>query len=255
MTQREAFLFERPKVIPVARTIFGERAQQRLKAYNEFVSQFSNRKARDVLGILSYNPETQDLEQSNLFTSIALSQIGTDKRTARLSDLTKTLTSEDGDAFFDGIYAIAPEVCLRSVGDSDAYNDLVARRLAKKLKIKRLSGTTLVIGGLALAEDERSPYGLFLVPTQSTIVTEAPALAYKGKDNFNFSEVDDSGIPIPREDGVKTCWIRKDGLSMFFVNWRDLFTDGRYLAFSDRYGRVVEMSAEGVAQNLDAYKA
>lgn len=251
MTQRETALIERPKVIPVARTLYGARAEERLKTYRKFIEQFSNQKAKDSLGVLTYNEQTQDLEQSNLFSSIAMAQTDIEsKRTARLADLTKILTQDD--AFFDGIYAVAPEICLRSVGDSYVNNDFVARELAKKLKIKRFGGTPFVVTDLTLVEDERSAYGLILVPTQTTRIVKAPALAYKGNDTFRFSEVDENNTPIPREDGIRTCWVRKDGLSGFYVGRHVLNSGNRGLAGSDGGGRVVEISAEGATQNFEA---
>jgi len=214
-------------------------SEQEQATYEEAVkSRFNSEKARKTLTI----PE----KGSSLFKILFLNDLGI--RTATLPEL--DLAHANDPDFLKGVYADAPEVVLRSAGDSYERNDFIAKQLAKAMK-KRKFNHSWIVKGLKPVEDENSAYGLSLEPTEGFESIEAPDF-----DNENngrsFSRINpDYSIEW---EGNRTFYAKQKGLSRWDLDDSDLGSSWGSLGGSGSSGRVVVIDAKGVAPaNLGQY--
>ena len=92
---------------------------------------------------------------------------------------------------------------------------------------------------MGIKEDSHSPYGLGFKKRNSFDFFEAPELGYEN-NRKKFKILDERGMPIFDENGVRTLYTRSDGLSRLYLGRDlDLFSDWDGLSGSDEYGRVV----------------
>ena len=211
--------------------------QEQQEAYKQACNQYSG-KARDSLNISK--------NASNLFKILLLNQIGI--TTSTLPQLEEAV--ENG-LDLKNFYVDGREVVLRSAGDSHSPNDYLAKNLADYFAREHFE-TPLVIRGLRIRQDDNSDYGLLLVPTDKTEIFEAPDLGDENNGR-RFSKINpDYSIEFDEENGTKTLFTRKDGLSRFCLSRGQYLDSGsRYLADSNCNGRVVVVSAGGAQENFD----
>jgi len=227
----------------IARKLAGDSAKQYLSVYEQAIAKF-NPKAQKRLKVCSLN-SAGELQGSNTFARALLGrnpQIGI--RLGNLYDLL-TISNRNSNYLF-GTYEDDNAVVLRSLQDpANSSNDYLARTLAKKLGIKEFSAP-FVITNLDVEDDERSGYGLVLVPTSSTKVIEAPGLAGSNNER-RFTLYDSNGMPIFNDAtdkiGKRIVWTRDKGLSGLCLGG-DLNLVSGYgnLADSSGGGRTVELS-------------
>jgi hypothetical protein len=208
-------------------------SEQEQRKYENAIRKFDSEKARNSLNV--------PIEGSNLWKILLLNQIGI--RTATIPELECAF---ENDMNLKGTYEDGREVILRSVGDSYQPNDFIARDLAEKLKIKRLSGNPLIVTGLNPIENTSSEYGLVLDSTTATQVIEAPDFSHKNNQR-KFLRINPD-YTIEWSDKGRTFYSRGNGLSRLGLG-RDLGLDSDWdsLSGSGSDGRVVVIDAEGVA--------
>ena len=196
------------------------------KHYEDAVRQLKNEKARDSLNV----PKNG----SNLWKILLLNQIGI--RTATLAELDQIAQASDD--FLRGTYEDSASVALRSNGDSYQKNDYLAKSLARLIR-KRTFKEPVVVNGLGIKEDSHSPYGLGFKKRNSFDFFEAPELGYEN-NRKKFKILDERGMPIFDENGVRTLYTRSDGLSGLLLDgYLSLDSDWGNLSNSGEYGRVV----------------
>ena len=196
------------------------------KHYEDAVRQLKNEKARDSLNV----PKNG----SNLWKILLLNQIGI--RTATLAESDQIVQASD--SFLRGTYEDVAPVALRSNGDSYERNDYLAKSLARLIR-KRTFKEPIVVNGLGIKEDSHSPYGLGFKKRNSFDFFEAPELGYEN-NRKKFKILDERGMPIFDENGVRTLYTRSDGLSWLYLG-RDLNLASNWVILSDSNvdGRVV----------------
>lgn len=229
----------------MARMLAGERAKERLSWFEKARKGY-NPKAQKTLGVCYIN-ENGEIEGSNIFARCLLSKVSpTGTRIANILDLLQ-MSDRDG-KYLRGTYGDDNAIVLRNLNDSeDPDNNYLARILAKKLKIRNIK-IPLVITDLTIKEDEKSDYGLVLVPTDTTKVIEAPQLTGRN-DGRRFTLYDANGMPIFKKEtdtnGKRQVWTRDDGLSSLSLSiGLSLNSDCSNLKFSYHFGRTVELSRE-----------
>lgn len=187
---------------------------------------------------------------SNSFKILLLNQIGI--RTATLPEL--DLLVDNNPEFLRGTYEDASIVALRGAGDSVQGNDYVAKGLAKLTKKKRFPHT-VILEGLKLKEDAKSPYGLSFAEGEKFRFFEAPDFDHVNNQR-KFSRINPDYSITFDDKGTRTFYSRPEGVSRLCLNWYlglDSYIDD--LANSIDYGRVVVVSAEGTRENFESYVA
>jgi hypothetical protein len=99
--------------------------------------------------------------------------------------------------------------------------------------------------------EDKEGYGIALVPRDDfkAVSDERLKGEYHGK---TFSEVDELGLPEFVKGGKRTWYAKNNGLSrLCLLGNLIVFSDDEVLAGSGGVGRVVVVSAEGTAENLE----
>jgi hypothetical protein len=216
------YLVEVPMIVPRASFVTGEKAQEFLKEYNEYVDEFyGEKKARAALGNFSLY-EGGILGGSGLFGDVAANEIlGWDCETiATPADLEKVVrTSPEA---LKGTRQITA-VVLRGDGDSYGLNNFLAKDLARKIK-ERQGGNIkfpvmvyLTDLGLSPSGEESNHYGLVLKLAHDAEIIYAPELAAENSGR-KFLETDENGLPVLCEEGfdekgARTLIAGGDGIS------------------------------------------
>jgi len=250
-----------PRNMEVARILAGERGKERLGQFEKALTGY-NSKAQETLKVYSINSAGK-LVGSNVFARALLDTTAPEgTRGANIAELLRI--SDQDSALLSGTYEDVNSAVLRTLEDPQRpANTYLGKTLAKKLGIRQIKNP-LVITNLTVKDDERSEYGLILVPSKKTQVIDAPQLV--GKNNQRkFTLYDNNGLPIFNEDTDKTgkrqVWTRDAGLSrLYLIRNLNLYSNNENLALSNDVGRVVEISDEvadaNFAQKLDKiYKA
>jgi hypothetical protein len=190
---------------------------------------------------------------SNIFARCLLDMVSpANTRRANIADL--LLISDRNGKYLSGTFEDDNAVVLRSLKDaSNSNNNYLAKTLAKRLGVKRLEDPW-VVTNLAVRDDEKSAYGLILVPTDATKMIVAPQLK-KENHKRRFTLYDANGMPIFNDKTDKTgkrqVWTRDNGLSRLCLYWDlSLYSDDGDLANSNDVGRVVELSSEAADANF-----
>lgn len=174
-------LIPREEDYPIARFL----SEEEFERYKHEIERFEEM-ARRSLNILRLNPETGEVEGSNLWVILLLNQIGI--RTATLPELDRL--AELSPELLREHYADAREVILRS--DSDGYpNHSLTRYLARKAKERNLQPspeTPIIIRGLRMRINKKSTYGLALKVTDETEMFHAPDFSYRN-DRRRFTRI------------------------------------------------------------------
>ncbi|MBS3093223.1 hypothetical protein J4456_01430 [Candidatus Pacearchaeota archaeon] len=191
--------------------------------FKESINQFSG-KAYDSLNI----PKDGSLNGSNVWKVLWLNQTGI--RTATIPEIySATDNGSNGDLF--------------------SNNNYLAQKLAEDLHLTNFDNP-YIVKGLKIKEDEKSVYGLsFLVDTAEVI--EAKDFHYKN-NRKKFTRINEDYSIEFNDEGTRTLYTRKDGLSRLFVSGVcGLSSNDFHLAYSYDLGRVVVVSdAEGAAPNF-----
>jgi len=220
---------------PKIRFIFPEEQSR----FEGSIKQFSG-KAYDSLNI----PKDGSLNGSNVWKVLWLNQTGI--RTATVPEIYSAI---DNGMNLRGKYEDGREVILRSNGDSCSKNDYLAQQLASDLHLTTFDNP-YIVKGLKIKPDEKSFYGLsFLVDTAEVI--EAKDFHYKN-NRKKFTRINEDYSIEFNDEGTRTLYTRKDGLSRLFVSGVcGLSSNDFHLAYSYDLGRVVVVSdAEGAAPNF-----
>lgn len=225
----------REAVWPVARFLSNEEQAK----YKEAVKTFNSETARKNLDF-----------SSNLFKIVLLNQIGIP--TATIQELVDARDL----GLLKRFYADSSEVVLRSAGDSYQQNDLLAKKLGRKIgkRSTRPYENPFILKGFKTKESEDYDYALTLVPADNFQFIEAPDFHHKNH-NRKFSRINpDYSIEFD-DNGDKTLYTRDNGLSGASISDNgSLFSNWSSLANSNSDGRVVAVDAEGVApKNFEAY--
>lgn len=239
--------------VETARKLSGKQASERLALYEEARAQF-NSVAKKTLGVCSVNADGE-FRGSNVFARALLNRFSPEgTRLGNLYDFLKI--SDKSPAYLSETYEEDNAVVLRSLEDSaNSANTYLAKTLAKKVGVKSFK-VPLVVTHLDVKDDERSEYGLVLVPSLSTKVVVAPSLVGSNNER-RFTFYDANGMPIFNEDTDKTgkrrVWTRDRGLSGLYLS-RNLYLGSNdvNLAVSSGDGRVVELSSEAVDADFEA---
>ena len=199
-----------------------------LQAYNDSIQKY-NERARETLGKL--NHAGVELTGSSPFMLVHLVNSGAlpeDVRLATRADLEVT-TSKCGD-FLSGNY-VDFGLALKTAGDSYKPNDLPAKVIAKDLEkrgVEIRSGKLIPFAVLKPEEHDNSAYGV----------------VFKLNDGATKDSVLDLGQ-------FEWDYTRDDGLSCaHFDSNRNWNSDGRGLAGSGGYGKVVVVSGGATAQKI-----
>ena len=195
--------------------------------YNEAVKQFRNEKARDSLRV--------PLNGSNLFKVLLLNQIGI--RTCILSELEQIVQS--GNDILRSALVDTPSVVLRSYGDSfSEKNDYLAKTLAAFIK-KRDFNEPIVVNGLKLVEDNKSPYGLNFDKGSNFNYFEAPQLNDLNSRK-KFVKLNEQGMPIFNNEGMRTLYTSPFGLTrLYLISHIGFHSNFGELAASIGMGRIL----------------
>ncbi len=201
---------------------------------------------------MSYDKETQTLTGSNVFAVARIDSIlkPLGMRVANLRDLSRP---EVMARVKDKHYTDTPALILRSTDDSYERNLPMIAQLVKVIEQanEKLQLPVMVTGFDVKQIRTRKGYGLAIVPRDDfqAVSDERLSGSYDGK---KFSDVDEKGIPKFDSNGKRTWYARSNGLSRLCL-YRDLGLNSgdSDLANADGDGRVVLVSAEGTAQNLE----
>ncbi|MEK6928154.1 MAG: hypothetical protein AABX11_07005 [Nanoarchaeota archaeon] len=240
-----------PRTLEVARVLAGERAKSRFEAYQNAVKEY-NPKAQKTLNVYSLDSDGR-IVGSNIFGRTLLDKVtpkGT--RGASMQDLLRL--SDQEPELLRGTYEDTNAVALRSLNDSqNSANNYLAKTLAKKLNVRSFK-EPLLVTNLEIKDDERSEYGLILVPSKNTNVIVAPQLSVQNRER-KFTFYDQNGLPIFNDETDKTgkrqVWTRDSGISRLYLYWNLILNSGiENLASSFSVGRVVEVSDEVAGADL-----
>lgn len=243
LTPRELVL---PEVGTLEADILGA-YQERIKSYGE--------KARKTLDVLS--GKKSDLKGSNCFAPIILRDLlPTGTRLATMADLGRA--TEINPRFLNGLYADTGLV-LRTANDSYEPNAFLAGSLTRQFQDRGInleSPKVVYFDALELGETFDSDYGLVFNLSERAKVGENIFDAPELTEGFSFKTMDERGIPIKDEEGNRTLYVKRDGLSRFYLGGNSgVDSDGGVLAYSGVNGRVVVVSAEGTRADFNGYLA
>ncbi len=184
---------------------------------------------------------------SNVFYVVGVNEVIRKEglRTANPADLERVLRKNVLN--LRGFYEDTALV-LRTEGDSYEDNDYLVKSLAGQLKKRRGIGLknpwVIPLAGLDLVSDGMSAYGLAFRLRADAKVIEAPQLAHENNQK-RFSQADRWGLPIFNENGDRTLYTRKDGISKLSLYGEDLYSDADLysdpedLGGSTKDGRVI----------------
>ncbi|MSS74458.1 hypothetical protein EXS72_02345 [Candidatus Pacearchaeota archaeon] len=242
-------LIEIPKTIPSASFIQGDDAQAFLEEFNAKAQEMYGGQSGRVT-VLTYDLKSKIVRGSTPFAVAHADAIGKSLgvRVATMADLEKVLVT--GALPLSGTYEDTALV-LRSVGEPNEY---LARNLAEQVEArgKKIGKVPMVVQlrGLQVVADAKSDYGLAFKLTDESEITEAPYLIEKNNEK-RFNRLDESGAPIFANDGNRTLYTRKSGLSRLHFSW-DLVvgSDGENLASSNDSGRVAFVRGEAAGADF-----
>lgn len=231
MAKDKGVILTRNVVFPTAR--FLTEAQQ--EAYEQSIQRYSGR-TRKVLDI--------PRKGSNLFKVLYLDQMLPEgERIATPADWQDIRDKKD---YLVGLHLDAPEVVLRSAGDSYKPNDFVAKDLAKKIHEGTFKNP-IVITGLKLRQDSNSSYGFVFELTDKSEKIEAPEFAHSNNGR-EISRLDERGFPIFDDNQDMAFYTRDNGLSRLYLSGLlSVDSSDGNLEISEADCRVVVVSAEGRA--------
>ena len=243
-------LIEIPAFIPTIGFLEGEFGKAVLEEYQGRVK--ADYRDASALRVLFYDNGV--VVGSNPFAVVLVNGIVGEEglRTATPADLERALKA---DALqLRGQYEDTGLV-LRS---EDSPNEYLARNLMAQIKARNPKAkmpAMIPLCGLELVTDNNSPHQLaFRLRDNAEIFYDLSVLNKDG--NFSSEDVDEkTGLPKKTgSNGDRHLYTRNSGLSRLYLD-RGLVadSDGEDLADSDGSGRVVVVSAEGTAKNLEQY--
>lgn len=243
-------LIEVPAFIPSINFLEGDFGKAVLKEYQGRVK--TDYRDASVLGILSYDNHV--VAGSNPFAVVLVNQIVASEglRTANPADLEKALKANA--LHLKGQYEDTALV-LRTEGNPNEYlaKDLMAQIKARNPKAKMPA--MIPLSELELVADANSPQGLsFKIKDSAEVFYDLSVLNKDG--DFSSGDIDfNTGLPKKTgSKGDRHLYTRIAGLSGLFLDWGLVVgSDGGGLAGSGGDGRVVVVSAEGTAKNLEQY--
>lgn len=219
-----------------------------VEQYKENIQKYGD-KARKALDIF-----TSEGKGSNPF---AVAEMGKYVRLALPSELEQAV--RENPDFFKGRYE-EPALVLRTNGDSCKSNDYLAKNLFRQVKKRTGNVPTpenparISLKGTKVKKNDRSDYGLSFLLTDESEILFVPEFAYENNQK-TFSITDERGVPIFDNDGDRTFYARKDGLSTLSLNWGLTLHSLWHSDLADSYctGRVVIVSYAVSAKKLDEY--
>ena len=209
-----------------------------LGAYNEGLAHY-NEKARKSLNVLL--DRNGEIAGCNSFVPLEIRKyLPKGTRLSTMADLGRA--TEINPEFLRGFFSDTG-LGLRTAGDSQRENDLLAKILAKQLGKRGITLRTpkvIYFDALDLKENKDSAYGLVYGLNERAKLGENIIDAPELMRDMKFRTMDKRGIPIEDKNGKRTCYTRKDGLSRFYLyRYSVLFSNDGDLADSSDDGRVV----------------
>ncbi|MEK6855049.1 MAG: hypothetical protein AABX73_02395 [Nanoarchaeota archaeon] len=200
---------------------------------------------------ISYDRKTKTLVGSNVFAAARIDSIlrHLGIRVANLRDLSR---SEVMAMVKDNHYTDAPALILRSTDDSYEANLPIIKQLVQA--VEKANGQLqlpLMVTGFDVRAEKDAGYGIVVVPRDDFKAVSDPRLSGEN-DGKRFTEVDELGLPKFDSNGNRGWYAKSHGLSGLYLDGLlDVFSRCDNLALSDGNGRVVLVSAEGTAKNLE----
>jgi len=139
---------------------------------------------------------------------------------------------------------------LRTEENPNAYlaRDLMAQIKARNPNAKMPA--MIPLSELELIADANSPHQLAFKLKDNSEIIYTPELAVENNQK-KFSKTNEKGMPIFDNNGNRTIYTCKSGLSRLCLGrLLDLDSGDEGLAYSDDDGRVVVVSAEGASQKI-----
>lgn len=198
-----------------ARFLHGRDAKSFLEEFNSKAREMYGENSRRVL-VLTYDPKSKIVRGCNPFAVIHADTIGKSRgvRVATMTDLENTLVT---DALrLRGTY----EDTALVFRNSRPPNGHLARNLKEQFKARgdKLKRVPVIIQlrGLQIVADDDSDYGLAFKLNDESEIVEAPYLVERN-DTKSFAKLDETGAPIFTNDGNRTLYTRKSGLSRLYL--------------------------------------
>jgi len=189
---------------------------------------------------LTYNPDKQIIEGSNVFYLVAVNHYfrnnKSDLRTASPYELEQILITNS--RMLNSHYEISALV-LR---DTKGPNKYLAQGLVNQVKSKNFDikfPLMIPLKGLALRKDYNSPYNYSFLLTNESEIIYSDKLKHEN-DEKKFDETDKNGLPFFNNKGKRIFWTANSDLTVF-----SLGLDLNLASFEDRFdgsgphGRIV----------------
>lgn len=231
-------LIETPDV-PMIGYLEGDFGKAFLEAYNSVVKK--RYEGNKILKVLEFNDNavTGSSTYSSIIAADILRQSGLElARPVDIESARKLHESNSGLGIDTRGFYVDYGIVWRSAEEPNAYlAKTLEPQIKKAIGVEEIENPIVILSGdLELLNDKKAPHGLGFALRKEAKPFAAPVL----KRRTSFNNTDESGMPIPDENGTRTSYTNDTCLSgLCLRRYLDLYSFWGGLADSNPGGRVV----------------